>query len=516
MTTISDTVKHSGAHVLAASIKRHFPEVKFGIGPVIENGFYYDIDIDKKLNSEDLQKIEATANEIIKENLKFTQMTLEKNDALNFLLQNGQIYKAELVNQIDEAEISFYKLGDEFTDLCRGPHVSSTQEIGIIVVEKVEQSFWRDDPNRAELQRVYGMVFRNINEAQEYKKKQDSLSNKNFKVLGKNTDLFFEYNNKLFFSALGVNTVKAIEKLFLEGLKTYQNSKTLLAQNCNNYEFRKVLFEVTKSKNQSYKIFPQSFNFTTTNSFTIKKEKIETEVISLIVMFKEAEGMNELGIQIEEIMNIFRKKLFIDVSADILSDNLDDNKIKVISSILKNNLVSHNQILTKTNGVVEVVIFTIDSFDRKWPLTSLRIFVQNTPSYIDEHNQKKNLFITELEIIPLKILAYLLEENNGSLPNQIKPIQIICIPVKSKQNEYSQNFVKKLEKLGYSVDVDLRSISIQNKIKNAEERRIPIILVAGNKEASNNSVSVRFEGKEVGLMDYETLTTFLKEHLNLT
>ncbi|BCX13892.1 MAG: threonine--tRNA ligase [Candidatus Dojkabacteria bacterium] len=515
MTKISDTVKHSAAHVMAAAIKRVFPEVKFGIGPVTSEGFYYDIDIDKKITEEDLKNIEAVANEIIKENHKFTQITLDKDSALNFLLQNGQIYKAELVKQIDEPEVSFYKLGEEFTDLCRGPHVSSTEEIGIIVVNKVEQSFWRDDPNRPELQRVYGMVFRNLNEAQDYKKKLEIVKNKNYKTIGLSSNLFFEYENSIYFSPLGANSIKSLKKLFLRSLKDNILNQTLFPQGKNNYEFRKILFENYKSKNHGYKEFPLIFNYDSTNFFEIKKEKIETLVQTIISMFTDTEGMSELGIQIEEIVDIFRKKLLIDVSADILSDNLDDGKVKVISSVLKSNVVSHNQVLTKTNGVVETVFFVLDSFDRKWQLASLRTFTQNTPTYVDEKNENKNLFVTEIEVVPLRIIAYLLEENNGNLPTTIKETHIICIPIKSKQNEFASNFSKKIAKQGYNVEVDLRSKSIQNKIRNAEERKIPVILVIGNKEVTNNSVSVRFEGREVGLMDYENLTSFLSENLKI-
>jgi threonyl-tRNA synthetase len=515
MTKNLDTVKHSAAHVMAAAIKRLFPEVKFGIGPVTEEGFYYDIDIEKKLTDEDLQQIELVANQIIKENLKFVQLNLEKDNALNFLLQNGQIYKAELAKQIDEEEISFYRLGEEFTDLCRGPHVNSTEEIGIIIITKVEESFWRDNPERPKLQRIFGMVFRNLNEAQEYRKKQELINKKDYKSIGKKADLLFEYENKLYFSSLGTTVIIKLEQLFLKGIHKNNSSQLLLAQGTNNYEFRNALFEKIKSQNQSYKYFPQFFNFISSNTFEIKKEKIETAVLTFIVMFKETEGISELGIHVEEIINIFKKSLLIDVSADILSDNLDDTKVKVISSVLKHNVVSHNQILTKTNGVVETIFFIIDSFGRKWPLASIRTFSENTPEYINENNETQHLFINEIEVVPLRILAYLLEEGGAVLPDPIKAVHVICIPIKSSQNEYAKNFIKQVKELGYNTEVDLRSASLQNKIRSAEERKIPIILIVGNKEISNNSVSVRYQGKEVGLMDFETLKEFLKESINL-
>lgn len=513
MTQSSDTIKHSAAHVMAAAIKRLFPSVKIGIGPVTKEGFYYDIDIEKQLNPQDLQQIEITANEIVKENLKFQQVILEKDAAMNMLLQNGQIYKAELVKQIPDPEVSFFKLGEEFTDLCRGPHIPYTQEIGVISTTEVTKTFWKEDPKRPPMQRVHGRVFRSLSEAQEYKKKSEAIKTKNFVEIGQQQQILFQNNNHVYFSNFGVNVVETIHKFLLSHYQITNDVQSMIPLTESSYEFRKVLFEQLSAKNQSYKSFPQHFSFRSTNNIKIKKNQYFASTISYVSFFDETHGMSEFGKQIEELTNLFRKTFHIDIAADILSDNLDDTKVQVFSNILKSNVISHNQVLSKTNNVVEMQLYVIDSYERRWDLATLRVFDKKTPSYVDDNNEQKNLFIVETEITPLKLLAYIFEEGIGELPVVLKPITVICIPIKTTQNEYAEEVAQLTRTLGYFSDVDTRSISMQNKIKHAEEQHIPVILIIGNKEISNKAVSVRFLGKEVGLMDVNALDAFLKENL---
>lgn len=515
MTNVSDAAKHSAAHVLAAAIKRNFPTAKFGIGPVTKEGFYYDVDIDKPLTDKEINAIEIQANEIIKENLSFQQINMDKESAINFLLQSGQIYKAELVQNIPDNEISFYKLGDEFTDLCRGPHLKQTANLGVIAITNIQKTHWREDSSRPQMQRVTGMLFRSIQELQAYKEKLSKIKQKDFLKEAEKQDILWESNSSLYFSSKGSNIVTTLNELIVRNFNIHNNVEILLPLGDSNIEYRNILFNRLKEKNQSYKIFPQYYQFRSVSQTKIKTKKYLSTSLTTISLLTQAEGMSTFGIQTEALLNIFRKKIGIDISADILCDNLDDTRVKVFSNILKSNVISHNQILSKTNKVVEMQLYVIDSFDRRWDVCSMRVYSENTANYVNEENERQNLIITEVQIIPAQIIAFFLEDSSFELPTILKPNLISIIPIKLNQIEYSLKLSKNLKDLGYYCSVDTRSISMQNKVKTAEESHTPIILVIGNKEVSNNAVSVRHDGKEVGLMDLDALRAFLKENLAL-
>src|SRR5260221_5402666 len=158
---VSDQQKHSAAHVLALAVSRIYGNVKIGVGPVTKDGFYYDLDVSQDIKQIDLKKIEEEINNILQQNLKFQQIILPREEAINMLLQRGQIYKAELVKAIPDQEISFFKIGDEFIDLCRGPHVYSTNQIGLIILTGIENTHWNEDPTRPIMIRISGKVFNN-------------------------------------------------------------------------------------------------------------------------------------------------------------------------------------------------------------------------------------------------------------------------------------------------------------------------------------------------------------------
>lgn len=513
--TTSDISKHSAAHVMAAAIKRIYPNVKFGIGPVTKEGFYYDIDIEQEITDQEIQEIETVANEIIKQNLAFQQLILDKESAINFLLQNGQIYKAELVQNIQDTQISFYKLGDEFTDLCRGPHLKSIEQMGIIAISEVNKVHWREDANRPQMQRIHGMLFRSIQDLQTYKEKQNLLQQKDFIKEAEKQDILFSTENSIYFTSKGSHVLSTLVDLIINEYNIKSTVEMLFPLNENNIEYRNLLFQRLKSKNQSYKAFPIHYQYKTASTIKIKKEKWNTTIFTILSAFNEGDSLTSFGVQIESLITIFRKKLGLDISADIICDNLDDTKVSVFSNILKSNIVSHNQILSKTNRVIEMQIYVTDSYDRRWDICTMRVYTNKTPEYVDESNERKNLFITETQVMPIQIIGFYLEDSNFELPTILKPTLVTIIPIKASQLDYSLDLASRLKNAGYFTSVDSRSISMQNKIKFAEESNIPVILVIGNKEVANQAASVRFDGNEVGLLDLESLGSFLKEHIPL-
>ena len=186
-----DVFRHTSAHMLAQAIKRLYPQAKFAIGPSIENGFYYDIDLEERLTMEDLAKLEAEMKKIAKEDLKVERYELPKEEALKWAKENGEIYKEELINELPEGEIiSFYKQGD-FTDLCRGPHLPSTKKVKAVKLLSVAGAYWRGDEKNKMLQRIYGISFEKNKDLEEYLHLLEEAKKRDHRKLGKELELFF-------------------------------------------------------------------------------------------------------------------------------------------------------------------------------------------------------------------------------------------------------------------------------------------------------------------------------------
>ncbi|MDO5480452.1 MAG: threonine--tRNA ligase [Candidatus Saccharibacteria bacterium] len=187
-----DSMRHTLSHVLAAAVKELYPHAKFGIGPAVDDGFYYDIDFGKtKITDQDLAKIEQKMHEIVAKNLPMTKRTSSKSDALNWARDNKQDYKIELIEELPEnEEISFYDLGDIFTDLCKGPHVKNTNDIGAFKLTRIAGAYWRGDEKRNMLTRIYGVAFPTEEELNEYLKRQAEAKERDHRKLGKELDLF--------------------------------------------------------------------------------------------------------------------------------------------------------------------------------------------------------------------------------------------------------------------------------------------------------------------------------------
>jgi threonyl-tRNA synthetase len=186
-----EKMRHSGSHVLAQAVLKLYPDTKLGIGPAIENGFYYDFEFIEPIEEEDLKKIEKEMKKIIKQNLPFKQIMMSKKEAEEYLKKTDQIYKLELLEELEGDKFSFYITGDnEFADLCRGPHVDSTKEIGAIKLIKTAGAYWKGDEKNKMLTRIYGTAFETKEELIKYLNDQEELEKRNHRKLGKQLQLF--------------------------------------------------------------------------------------------------------------------------------------------------------------------------------------------------------------------------------------------------------------------------------------------------------------------------------------
>ncbi len=512
-TNISDEVKHSAAHILAAAVKRVFPNSKVGIGPVTKTGFYYDFSLDEEIDNQDIAQIEKEVEQIREANLPLTQFNLTKDEAINMLLQSGEIFKAELVQQIPEEEVSFYKLGDEFTDLCRGPHVASTNQIPLIKITDVSKTHWKEDSSRPEMTRLTGKLFRSEEELRKHINIREEIKKRDYKDISVALGLGFKDNEDLLLTNRGSSLLKIIENTVQTNLNDTEDSSTLTI---NSKEKPSEVFSIVNkyisSKNRSYREFPKHFEINTNLKSRVKSEILSYKTLIHVAYFTDIDAVTSLGSFVERSFDIF-KQLGIDVNTEILCSNLDDPNVGLISNILKNKIISHDKVLARSKDYIEVRIKAKDSLDREWVMGLVNIYTANTPKYMTESNHFATTKVVETVFVPMNMFAYILEDSKGILSDVLKPTKIIVVPISKEQNEFANEVKNLLIRKGITAEVDTRSKSMQVKIKAAEKKEIPIIFVIGNKELINKSVSVRQNSMEVGLISLENIDEYLFENL---
>jgi threonyl-tRNA synthetase len=509
----SDVVKHSSAHILAAAVKRIFPGVKVGIGPVTKYGFYYDFEVDRDLTEEDLLLIEKNINQIIQENLQFERVIVPKAEGLNMLLQIGQIYKAELVNSIPEDQVSFYKLGDEFIDLCRGPHVKSANQTGIIKLTKIEETHWNDDQSRPKMYRVHGVVFQNIIEYNEYLESIKTIDSRNFLKFAIKNNLFVDSGNGYIITERGTSIHQRIQRFIFNEFDDLLPKNIYLGASLKTQEALEFLDKVYKTKNRSYKKIPIVFKTSAEDEY-FAKESVKTKKALIYKIYSDsARSISSMGTLLEKILYITNYIAKGDINVEIRSTDIDHTLVKATSTVLQKKIISHNKILTNTrNSNIEIDFNTIDSVGKNWNFVNVIVEQNNDLKVYNAFGSQENIYSISVVFSLPTILAYLLEENGLDLPFEFNLQQIVCIPISSKQIEFIKSLEAHLLKNKFTCIADTRSKSFRAKIRDAEIKKSGFILVIGNKEELNNAVSVRHNGVEVGLVSIDNLLTFIQEN----
>lgn len=500
---VSDAQKHSAAHVLAMAVSRLYDNVKIGVGPVTRDGFYYDFDLDEEIKIEDLPKIEAEINKIIQSNLKFQQVSLQRDQAINLLLQRGQIYKAELLRLIPDQEVSFFKTGDEFIDLCRGPHISSTNQIGVVTLTKIEPTFWNEDPNRPKMARIYGKVFRTLEDLMEYKKLQEDLKEKNFLNLSAKYHYgIIDKENDLILTERGTVIYSKIDQIFKGAFDVSKFKEIHLTKSFSNeLELDSVFYSLVKFDNASFRDFPYRYILNTNlSSLSFSKFIKRLEVLSFRYLDNDLDIAQGLGDQISNMIEAF-KALEIDFVADIYSIDFEESFAKQISSILQRNIISHNKVIKETKDVY-AFIKVEDKYEKEWILADIKV-----------HTVKQGLTCVQYNIYLTELWKYLLERHEGLMPDYLNPIDVVCIPINKKYYDYAQKVVDLLNEQRFSAFVNNRSQSLNRKIWSAEKLKIPFQIIVGQKEEANTSVSLREGGADSGLLSLESLINKIHESL---
>ncbi len=495
MTPITDEAKHSAAHILAHAVQRVYPKVKIGVGPVTKEGFYYDFDLgDKKITPEniDLSEIEQEIKKIVLENLPFKQVQMPKETALNYMLQMGQIYKSELINIVQEETISFFKTGDEFVDVCRGPHVAYTGDVGPIILTKVISTFWNEDPKRPPMIRIYGKTFYNEDEVADYRSKEEQKGKKSYINILKSYGMADKQGN---LNILGLKYVEKASDDLSKKLGIFSNLRTDLI---NSHDSFKSLMQDLESK--SYVIQrPKEKSFLKTAGKTIvRAQQLKDSKADQITYFHVTYSKEQ-----DLFLNIGFIESFLDqinfennnVVAEVEFSDPENSVFQAISGILQNKYISHDRIITESTELL-VRINVIDELDREWKIAEIRIKLSGD----------KSIMLFTLPLI--NYVAFQLE-SNPTFPRTY--YDVFLIPTDRKFESYSFELAEELSRKGFITRVLKNTRSLKARIAKSYRDNIRYTLLLGAKEVSNNSISLRSIEEEIGLVKNEELISYLEK-----
>ncbi|MCD4698910.1 MAG: threonine--tRNA ligase [Bacteroidales bacterium] len=551
------TMWHSSAHLMAETIEHLYPGVKFGIGPNIENGFYYDIDFgDHPISENDFSKIEAKMMEFVKQKQQFQRQEISKEEALNYFSTKGDEYKLELINELEDGEITFYKSGD-FVDLCRGPHLPDTSPIKAIKLLSIAGAYWRGDENRKQLTRIYGITFPKKKELDEFLERLEEAKKRDHRKIGKELELFtFSQNVGLglpLWLPKGAMIRERLEQ-FLKNVQKeagYQPVITPHIGNVNLYKtsghydkygtdsFRPISTpvegeefflrpmncphhcEIYKSKPVSYKDLPVRYaEFGTVYRY---EQSGELHGLTRVRGFTQDDAhifctpdqvKDEFKEVMKIVMKIFKALDFNDFKVQIsLRDKEDKEKyigsddnweksekaiLEVAEEIGLDSIIEYGEAAfygPKMDFMVK------DALGRSWQLGTIQVDY-NLPDrfnleYTGSDNEKhRPVMIHRAPFGSMeRFVAVLIEHTSGKFPLWLTPEQVIILPISEKYQKYAEKVLKFLNNSEIRALIDARSEKTGRKIRDAELRKIPYMLIVGEKEEQDNTVSARKQGE---------------------
>ena len=539
-----EVLRHSISHIMAQAVKRLYKDAKLAIGPSIENGFYYDFDIEKPLTTEDLEKIEQEMNNIINENLKFERMDVLREEALNLMEEKNEPYKVELINDLPEGEkISLYKQGD-YVDLCRGPHIPSTKYVKAFKLTSVAGAYWRGNEKNKMLQRVYGVAFKDKTSLETYLHNLEEAKKRDHRKLGKELKLFtfaeegpgfpfflpkgvilkntlIDFWRKLHYEAGYVEVETPImlnKKLWETSGHWYHYKENMYTSMIDGEEFALKPMNcpggmlVYKSEAHSYRDFPMRVGelgrvhrhelsgalhgLMRVRAFT----QDDAHIFMLPDQIKsEIKGVVEL---IDKVYSKFGFKYHVELSTRPEDSMGSDEEWNLAEDSLKGALEELNLdfIVNEGDGAFygpKIDFHLEDSIGRTWQCGTIQLDFQLPQrfelEYVGSDGEKHRPIVIHRVIFGSieRFIGILIEHFAGKFPTWLAPVQVKVLPISDKFNDYSEQIKNKLEKNGIRVEMDYRNEKIGYKIREARLERTPYILVVGEKEAENKEVSVR-------------------------
>ena len=542
---------HTTSHIMAQAIKRINPSIKLAIGPSIDEGFYYDFDVEKHFSDEDKEKIEAEMKKIIKEDLPIERFSLPREEAIKLMKENDEPYKVELIEDLPEGEeISFYKQG-EFTDLCAGPHLMSTGKVKAVKILSSSGAYWRGDEHNKMLQRIYAISFPKASQVEEHLAKLEEARQRDHRKIGKELELFMTH--ELVGSGLPMYLPKgAIVRRLLERYIQdkevklgYQHVYTPSLANVSLYKtsghwdhYKDDMFPVMKmgeeelvlrpmncphhmliykNKMRSYRDLPirigelaHDFRFEDSGS-VCGLERVREMCQNDAHLFVTPEQIKEEFKKVVElILSVYKDFGFEDYTFRLsLRDKNnkekyfdDDEMWEKAESQLREILVESGLNFYEAEGEaafygpkLDVQIKTALGHDVTVSTCQLDFLLPERfeLEYIGEDGERHRPVVIHRAILGTfdRFMSFLIEETKGAFPTWLAPVQVKVIPITDKQVDYAKNVVRLLENENVRVELDDRSEKIGYKIREAQLQKIPYMLIVGDKEIEANAVGVR-------------------------
>jgi len=569
-----EKIRHSLAHLLASAIVEFYPKTKLGIGPAIENGFYYDMELPKNFTADDLPKIENRMRELIKENQEFTGKKVSKITAKK--LFKNQPYKLELIKDLKEKTVGTYQNG-KFLDLCKGGHVKNTKEIDpdAFTLTKLAGAYWKGSEKNNMLTRIYGVAFATKKELDEYVKMQEEAEKRDHRVLGQKLDLFtiselvgkglplFTPKGTLLRELLNdysqeLRSKKGWQKvwsphitknnlyktsghwdkfggeLFLVKSQETTDEMVIKPMNCPHHQ------QIFASRPRSYKELPIKYMETT----TVYRDEKAGELLGLSRVrsitqddshtFCTPEQIETIYQELIDVTKTFYEKIGMKIRARLsFRDPKNPKKYlgepelwKKAEHILleiakKNNL---DYFIAEGEAAFygpKIDFMATDALGREWQLATPQLdFVQPQRfglSYTDNEGREQTPVMVHFALMGSieRFLSVYIEHTAGNFPLWLSPVQITVIPISSEKHlDYANELVKKLQDSNFRFQVMAENESLGKKIREAEIQRVPYLLIIGDKEIQTNAVSVRERGKgDLGQMPIDAFIEKIKKDI---
>lgn len=562
-------LRHSAAHIMAQAVKRLYGDknVKLAIGPAIDNGFYYDFDMEHQLNNEDLLKIEKEMKKIVKENLPIVRKEVTRQEALDYFNAEGETYKIELINDLPEdSMITMYTQG-EFTDLCAGPHVVSTGKVKALKLQSVAGAYWRGNEKNKMLQRIYGTAFEKQADLDAYLKMLEEAAKRDHRKLGRELDLFslheegpgfpFFHPNGMVIRNELINYWREVHRKFgYQEIKTPMILNRKLWETSGHWDHYKENMYFTKIDDEDYAIKPMNCpggmlvyltqqhsyrdlplrlgelglvhrhelsgalhglmrvrNFTQDDAHIFMlPSQIEDEIQKTIDLFDQV--YSTFGLT-------YHAELSTRPDDSMGSDEIWEQATNALKNALEHRGLKY--VINEGDGAFygpKIDFHLTDSIGRTWQCGTIQLDMLMPEkfdlTYIGEDGQKHRPVMIHRVVYGSieRFIGILIENYAGAFPAWLAPVQVKILPISDKYADYAHEIKRKMFDLGIRVEVDDRNEKIGYKIREAQVKKIPYSIIVGESEMENKNISVRKRReKDTVTMDTDTFISNLLEEI---
>ncbi|GBE03146.1 threonine--tRNA ligase 1 [bacterium BMS3Abin09] len=566
---VLETYRHSVSHIMAHAIKELYPGTKFAIGPAIADGFYYDIDSEHTITEDDLKVIEKKMKEIIKAKNPFVQKELPKEEALKLFSEMGEIYKVELINELDEKSITIYEEGD-FVDLCRGPHLEHTKRVKAFKLLSVAGAYWRGDEKNKMLQRIYGTAFLTKDDLKKHLDFLEEVKKRDHRRLGKELDLF-SLNEDIgpglvLWHPRGAAIRRIIENFWTDEhvkagyqiLYTPHMAKLDLWKKTGHLDFYKEnMYSPMEVEGQDYEIKPMNcpFHVAIFKSHLRSYRELPLRYAELGTVYRyersgvlhgllRVRGFTQDDAHIfcredqieEEVLKVLDFTLFVlktfgfseyDIYLSTRPDKFvgSEEGWKKSTDALEKALKSKNlkYEVDPGEGVFygpKIDIKVRDTLGRQWQCSTIQVDF-NIPERLDieyrgaDSQEHRPIMIHRALMGSLeRFFGVLIEHYAGAFPLWLTPVQVTVLPISDKHTDYAQGIMDTLLKDGIRVDIDASNEKMGYKVRKATLLKTPYMCIIGDSEVTNNTINIRKkDGTSIGEMPLDQFAALLKDEI---